>query len=223
MPSNRADGDNNPPMASVSAAGARGVAVGDTYSSVTHFHRQAQPADFFISYVEPDQSWAEWIAWQLEGAGYKVMLDAWDIIPGDNFILRMHNTLDSADRYIAVLTDRYLRSAYAVDEWTAALFRDRTGTPKLIPVVVEHVESIPPLLSAIVRIDLTGLNEEDAAERLIESLQPRRARPLRPPTFPASVPDKAAVAVEPSPSSLRKLRKEKKSVFISYSHKDRKH
>jgi hypothetical protein len=26
--------------------------------------------DFFISYNKTDRQWAEWIAWQLEGAGY---------------------------------------------------------------------------------------------------------------------------------------------------------
>ena len=28
--------------------------------------------DFFISYNSADQQWAEWIAWQLEEAGYKI-------------------------------------------------------------------------------------------------------------------------------------------------------
>jgi hypothetical protein len=28
--------------------------------------------DFFISYNQADRTWAEWIAWQLEHAGYSV-------------------------------------------------------------------------------------------------------------------------------------------------------
>ena len=41
-----------------------------------------QPAkDFFISYSGADRSWAEWIAWQLEAAGYTAVIQAWDFRP----------------------------------------------------------------------------------------------------------------------------------------------
>ena len=38
--------------------------------------------DFFVSYRTADQSWAEWIAWELEAAGYTVFVQAWDFRPG---------------------------------------------------------------------------------------------------------------------------------------------
>src|SRR5829696_4725671 len=44
-------------------------------------------ADFFISYTGADQAWAEWIAEQLEAAGYTTLLQAWDFRPGENFVL----------------------------------------------------------------------------------------------------------------------------------------
>jgi hypothetical protein len=47
--------------------------------------------DFFISYNSADQTWAEWIAWQLEEAHYTTVLQAWDFLPGENFILGMHD------------------------------------------------------------------------------------------------------------------------------------
>lgn len=37
--------------------------------------------DFFISYNRADGLWAEWIAWQLEEAGYTAVLQAWDFRP----------------------------------------------------------------------------------------------------------------------------------------------
>jgi hypothetical protein len=43
--------------------------------------------DFFISYSQADRAWAEWITWQLEAAGYSVVIQAWDFAPGSNFIL----------------------------------------------------------------------------------------------------------------------------------------
>jgi TIR domain len=41
--------------------------------------------DFFISYTNSDRGWAEWIAWQLDEAGYAVTLQAWDFHAGSNF------------------------------------------------------------------------------------------------------------------------------------------
>jgi TIR domain len=38
--------------------------------------------DFFISYSHADHRWAEWIAWQLEEAGYSTILQAWDFQTG---------------------------------------------------------------------------------------------------------------------------------------------
>jgi TIR domain len=43
--------------------------------------------DFFISYNKADRAWAEWIAWQLEQAGYQTTNQAWDFRPGSNFVL----------------------------------------------------------------------------------------------------------------------------------------
>jgi hypothetical protein len=34
--------------------------------------------DFFISYTGKDKAWAEWIAWELEAASYKTIIQAWD-------------------------------------------------------------------------------------------------------------------------------------------------
>jgi hypothetical protein len=37
--------------------------------------------DFFISHAGRDTAWAEWLAWQLQQAGYSVELDVWDWAP----------------------------------------------------------------------------------------------------------------------------------------------
>jgi TIR domain len=36
----------------------------------------AEKKDFFISYRTLNEGWAEWIAWQLEEAGYTTFLQA---------------------------------------------------------------------------------------------------------------------------------------------------
>jgi hypothetical protein len=40
----------------------------------------------FVSYTPADEDWASWIAWELESAGYRVVLQAWDFVPGTNFV-----------------------------------------------------------------------------------------------------------------------------------------
>ncbi len=36
--------------------------------------------DFFISYTGSDEAWATWVAHQLETAGYRVLIQAWDFV-----------------------------------------------------------------------------------------------------------------------------------------------
>src|SRR5262245_19035478 len=109
--------------------------------------------DFFISYNRADRQWAEWTAWQLEQAGYTVIVQAWDIRPGSNFILEMHKAARETERTIAVLSSAYLSALYTQDEWAAAF-----GKGKFLLV---RVQDYTPdgLLSAIVYIDLVGKEE----------------------------------------------------------------
>ena len=54
------------------------------------------PADYFISYTSPDKAWAEWIGWVLEDTGATVILQAWDFVPGSNFVLEMQRAAATA-------------------------------------------------------------------------------------------------------------------------------
>ena len=67
---------------------------------------------FFISYNGTDKAWAEWIAWQLEEAGFSTILQAWDFRPGANFVLKMQETSKEAEKIIAVLYPNYLNAVY---------------------------------------------------------------------------------------------------------------
>jgi tetratricopeptide (TPR) repeat protein len=138
---------------------------------------------FFVSYTGADQAWAEWIADQLEAAGHTTMLQAWDFRPGENFILRMNQALEQADRVVAVLSPAYFGSAYATDEWTAALVRDPTGRDRLLPVRIEPCK-LPPLIANRVYVDLVGQDERAAAARLLAGIEQRRAKPPGPMPFP---------------------------------------
>ena len=55
-----------------------------------------EAADFFVSYAQADRAWAEWIAWQLEVEGYKVVIQAWDFTPGHDWVDGMHQATATA-------------------------------------------------------------------------------------------------------------------------------
>jgi len=76
--------------------------------------------DFFVSYTDVDYVWAEWVAWQLEAAGYRVLLQAWDFVPGAHWSTRMDEGVRHAERTIAVLSTAYLESVYGHPEWEGA-------------------------------------------------------------------------------------------------------
>jgi uncharacterized protein YukJ len=139
---------------------------------------------FFVSYTQADRRWAEWIAWQLEAAGYRVVIQAWDFAGGTNFVIQMDKAAKTAARTIAVLSPAYLKSAFATPEWAAALAKDPRGEARtLLPVRVGEV--MPEgLLAQVAWIDLVGCDEQTATDRLLVAAKGSRAKPSRKPFFP---------------------------------------
>ena len=155
--------------------------------------------DFFISYTGCDRQWAEWIAFQLEEAGYTLFIQAWDFRPGSNFVAEMDRAAKFAERTLLVLSPAYLESDSAFAEWAAAFRYDPKGTGwKLLPVRIEPYE-VDGLLGSIVFIDLISLEEMQARSRLLAGVQQERAKPATV-AFPG--PPREAPAVVPFPGSL---------------------
>ena len=147
---------------------------------------QQPKKDFFISRNGADAAWAEWIAWQLEKKGYTTILQDWDFRPGSNFVLDMQRAASEAVKTIAVLSPSYLAAKFTQPEWAAAFAQDPTGEKGLlIPVRVEKCD-VKGLLPQIVYIDLVGLDEAAARERLLQGVKGDRAKPKKSPVFPAA-------------------------------------
>lgn len=142
-------------------------------------------AEYFISYTAADARWAEWIAWVLEEKmKCTTLLQAWDFVPGSNFVLEMQRAASSTSRTIAVLSTDYLHSAYAKPEWAAAFAQDPEGMKrKLVPVMVRDCKPVG-LLNAIVHINLVNLTEEEAENALFKGLPGTRRKPGTAPAFP---------------------------------------
>ncbi|OHV69813.1 TIR domain-containing protein [Pseudofrankia sp. BMG5.36] len=161
--------------------------------------------DFFVSYTAVDGRWAEWIAWQLEEAGYRVLIQLWDFVPGSNWQFRMQEGIRFARRTIAVLSHAYLASVYGQVEWQAAYDADPRGfTRRLVPIRLEDCPR-PGLLSGVVSIDLFGRPPDEARQRLLDQIRHAvdgRAKPPAPPAFPIHEPPAPVVAARERPDGV---------------------
>jgi hypothetical protein len=144
--------------------------------------------DFFVSYTQADQAWAVWAAWALEEAGYRVLIQAWDFVPGSNWIKGMQDGAEHATRTIAIVSDEYLESVYGSAEWQAAWGDDPGGLErKLLPIRVRECKR-PGLLKGVTGFDLFGLDEAAARTLLLSKVKAAvegRAKPPVKPDFPA--------------------------------------
>ncbi len=99
--------------------------------------------DFFVSYTIADESAAEWVAYELEDAGYSVTLMKWDFSAGSNFVIDMQRAADACERILPILSPNYLQSAFTQPEWAVAFGKDPTGANGLlIPVRVKQCDII---------------------------------------------------------------------------------
>ncbi|MEV7468162.1 TIR domain-containing protein [Streptomyces kronopolitis] len=173
---------------------------------------ETQLLDFFISYSPADERWASWIAWTLEEAGYRTVVQAWDFVAGTNFVDFMDRGVSESAAVIAVLSRNYERSRYGRMEWQAALRADPDAPERrLITVRTEDIP-VEGLLATITYVDLVGVSDTAAAKDLLltrvgQALE-GRARPTARPGFPGGPPASSAPPAVPSiprPSSHRPL------------------
>lgn len=140
--------------------------------------------DFFISYNKADRPWAEWIAWQLEEAGYSIIIQTWDFRPGQNFVLAMDRAIKESTQTIAVLSPDYLAAFFTHSEWAAAFLKDPMGLQRTLwPIRVREC-SPTGLLAPIVYTDLVDCDERTAVEKILAAATEERGKPKSKPHFP---------------------------------------
>jgi tetratricopeptide (TPR) repeat protein len=144
------------------------------------------PKDFFVSYNKADREWAEWIAWKLEAESYTTVLQAWDFLPGTNFVLDMDKASQQASRTIALLSPDYLASQFTQPEWAAAFAQDPTSQQgKLLPIRIRAC-ALTGLLAQLVYLDLVDLDEKASVAALHTGIARTRLRPSTTPRFPGN-------------------------------------
>jgi hypothetical protein len=164
--------------------------------------RSDADVDFFISYSPVDERWATWVAWELERAGYTTMLQAWDFVPGTNFIDFMDRGVTRSTAVIAILSRNYTRSTYGRLEWQAAMRRSPEDPgSRLITVRIEDFP-LEGLLATITFVDLVPVDDPETARRLllsrIRQAMNGRAKPVTGPVYPR-LPGESARFDPPAP------------------------
>ncbi|NUP62615.1 MAG: tetratricopeptide repeat protein [Nonomuraea sp.] len=136
-------------------------------------------ARVFVSHAGADLAWAEWVAWQLQDAGYEVELDAWHWGAGENFVGNMDRAL-AAGPMVALFSAAYFDpERWTTEEWTAKL----AEREKLIPVRIEEC-AVPPMLRVLIAPKLFGLDEEQARKALLAAVKGPAGSPRVSPGFP---------------------------------------
>src|SRR5256885_12388328 len=121
------------------------------------------------------------MAWTLEEDRYRVLVQAWDFVPGSNWTQHMQEGVTGAERTIAVLSDAYLNSVYGKAEWLVAWADDPAGEQrKLLPIRVQDCAR-PGFLSGVVGVDLFGKSEADAKATLRRAVVSATQGPAKPP------------------------------------------
>jgi tetratricopeptide (TPR) repeat protein len=148
----------------------------------------AQAADFFVSYTKADRAWAEWIAWELEAAGYTTVLQAWHMPPGSSFVHAMDEALHRTRHTLLILSPAYLGSPMTEAEWRPGFVADPGGIQRrLVPIRIEACRPAG-LLADRVFVDLVDLDETTAKRTLLEGVAAAlrgHARPTSRPEFPS--------------------------------------
>jgi TIR domain len=130
-------------------------------------HGKSWEFDFFVSYTREDVKQAEWIAWVLNQAGYRVIIQRWNFTVGRNWFAEMDNASRIAERTVAVLSKAYGDSDYCRLEWQQAMELDPGGSKrKLVPIRIVPYKP-DSYLRQVVYIDLVGLAEDEAREQII--------------------------------------------------------
>src|SRR3954447_18270058 len=142
------------------------------------------PTDFSITFSEFDRDWAEWIAWELEQAGFSTQFQ------GLEYGLESIPSRD-ADRTIFLLSEAAMNIMRTQPEWESPWSRPGTRA-RLLPMRVDDAPVAGPF-ARISYVDLVGLHRGDARERLLKAVGDRRESE-RVPSFPGEEPDASAAS-----------------------------
>jgi len=176
----------------------------------------------FISYSHDDTEHKQWVitlGGRLRANGVDVLLDAYDLRPGDDVPKFMERGVRDSDRVLMVCTDRYVAKAnegvggvgYEAMIVTGELVKD-LGTSKFIPIIRQKTEpyKVPTSVSTRVYINLSeGPNADTEFERLLQELHD-----ARPPKPALGTYERGTTAAPPTPTATPSPSAESSEAYI---------
>jgi hypothetical protein len=125
----------------------------------------------FISHSSKDHDEIFALDRALRDNGIDTWLDDWEINPGDSFIGKINQGLETCEKGLIVFSEHTRGSKWVTAEGDALLY-ERIATEKvLIPLVTGEKAYVPPLFRPLVRLEIHDV------ERIVEALLTRRTAP----------------------------------------------
>ncbi|MEU6230971.1 FxSxx-COOH system tetratricopeptide repeat protein [Streptomyces sp. NPDC047042] len=126
--------------------------------------------DFCMSYAAADRAWGEWIAAALTAAGMKVFLDPDENSDAD-WSYEYRAAMQRSARMLVLLSPHYLQAERNLKSEMAfaGMLEADESLKRIIPIKVSQFDS-PDLPQDLMAIDVAGLEEDEARDRLIQAL-----------------------------------------------------
>lgn len=142
----------------------------------------SSPPKVFVSYShdsEQHKNWVRLLAERLRSDGIDIVLDQWEIGPGDDVTSFMERALSSCHRALIICTNEYIRKANMLKGGVGyermiitAEIAQRLKTRKFIPILrAVHKKSLPKFLGPRIYVDLQkGELDRDQYDILLREL-----------------------------------------------------
>ncbi|MEP0546459.1 MAG: toll/interleukin-1 receptor domain-containing protein [Rhodothermales bacterium] len=131
----------------------------------------------FISYAHSDRSLATEAAQALKKQGLRVWLDAWEILPGDNWSAKRGDALRDADAMVLLLTNRGIHS-HTIEQDLSFATSERRFKGRVYPIYdgQEAMSEGPWVLKRLQGIRLDEYPEREEAFHVVAD-QIKKATP----------------------------------------------
>lgn len=122
----------------------------------------------FFSYAHKDGELARYLTRQLSEDGFEVWSAEEEILPGDNWALKIGHALEESDAMVVLVSPDSVRSPRVREEINYALGSSKYAD-RVIPVVVRPTEGMPWFLRSLTTLRL-GKDRGRLGKRIISQL-----------------------------------------------------
>ncbi len=139
--------------------------------------------DYYVSYSHDDEEAAMWVSYQISMSGFSTILNTWDYLLGEDFLAKMRQAAPYCKKIVILVSGRALRNILSSDKIKRQFLLGASGLENKSIIVRLDLCEIEAYFKGFPYIDLVGLSENEARERLLSGLEPRPEKALFPPPF----------------------------------------